>query len=72
MVVGRKRKYDFSNAADVARYQEQLRTNASRRRQMTKRCPTCKEDFVGWANRLYCSDACRQRAFYQRQKQQDG
>jgi hypothetical protein len=64
----RKRKYDFSKPEDVARYQETLRTNSARRQQTTKRCAKCGAEFVGWAKRLYCSNACNQKAWYDRHK----
>ena len=39
---------------------------AAMRRRMWHRCPQCGRRFSGIAKAVYCSNACRQRAKYQR------
>ena len=38
--------------------------------QRSRTCLTCGETFAGTLQALYCSRACRQRAYYQRHREQ--
>lgn len=64
----RRRKYDFNNPEDVARYRETLAGNAARRVRTLKRCAQCGVEFRGWAVQVYCSGNCRQKAYEHRKK----
>ena len=37
----------------------------------SKICPVCGNGFEGRANRLYCSNACKLKAFYSEKNQED-
>ena len=45
---------------------------AARRRQVQTRCAVCGISTAGTTKRRYCSNACRQRAKYQRHKARVG
>lgn len=41
---------------------------ASKRKIETKICPVCKEEFKGIKKAIFCSNKCRQKDKYQRNK----
>jgi len=44
---------------------------ASMRRIVSHTCPVCETEFEGLKRAVYCSEACKQRAKYQRKKAAD-
>ena len=41
---------------------------AARRKPKEKSCPICGTEFTTVGRRIYCSSACRNKAYYRRQK----
>jgi predicted nucleic acid-binding Zn ribbon protein len=48
---------------------EAARQLASQRRQVVGKCTVCGQPFTGTTKRRYCSEACRVRAHYWRQRE---
>jgi hypothetical protein len=42
---------------------------AAMRKPKAKVCPVCQIEFIGIGRRIYCSSACRNKAYYLRQKE---
>ena len=47
----------------------EVRPFTRRYKTVSKTCPTCKEHFEGNRLAVYCSDACRQRAEWERRSE---